>query len=59
VQTFIDITGAPCWRAHKDETAALTVPWFVAVELEENKSSGLMSATDQEHRLADISGSPV
>jgi hypothetical protein len=58
VQTFIDITGAPCWRTHQDETAVLTVPWFVAVELEGNKSAGLMSATEPEHRLADFSGFP-
>lgn len=54
VQTFIDITGAPCWRTQQDEAVMLTVPWFVAVDLEGNKSAGLMSATEQEHRLANI-----
>jgi hypothetical protein len=54
VQTFIDITGAPSWKCDGSDAENLTVPWFVAVELEGNKSAGSLSATEQEHRLAGI-----
>src|SRR5664280_713839 len=52
VQTFIDVTGAPCWQSCDGDAEQLMVPWFVAVELEGNKLAGSMSATEQEHRLA-------
>ena len=52
VQTFIDITGAPSWQADDCDDESLTVPWFVAVELEGNKLAGAMSAIEQVHRLS-------
>jgi hypothetical protein len=58
VQTYIDITGAPSWKqCDESDPDSLKVPWFVAVELEGNKSAGSMSATEQEHRLAGIGSS--